>query len=288
MKEYIKSPINYTGSKYRLIRKGLLDYFPKEINTFIDLFGGAGNVSINVNANKIYYNEYIPYLPKLFNTWKNQTLEETNNYIDKRIKEFNLNNTNLDGFLEFRKFYNENKNVEDLFILICFSFNYQMRFNNKQEYNSSFGKNSSCMNDNIRKNLNTFVNVIKEKDIIFLNNDFRKLKINKLNNSDFVYLDPPYSLSCGVYQDGKRGFKGWCKNDDIDLFNLLKELNERNIKFALSNLIESKGIKNELLINESKNENYNIIDLNMNYNGANYHRKTKNKNKDIEVLVTNY
>src|SRR5699024_8766089 len=123
----------------------------------------------------------------------------------------------------------------------------------------------------------------KEKDIIFLNNDFRKIKINKLKNNDFVYLDPPYSLSCGVYQDGKRGFNGWNKKDDLDLFDLIDNLNQKNIKFALSNLIESKGIKNDLLINRCKN--YNIIKLNMNYNGANYQRKSK---KDIEVLITNY
>src|SRR5699024_3513924 len=135
------------------------------------------------------------YLPNLFNTWKLKNIEEINNHIDNRIKEFNLNKNNLEGFLNFRKFYNQNKNIEDLFILICFSFNYQMRFNNKQEYNSSFGKNSSILNDNIRKNLNIFINTIKEKDIIFLNNDFRKIKINKLKNNDFVYLDPPYSLS---------------------------------------------------------------------------------------------
>lgn len=39
--ELIKSPINYTGSKYRLLKKGLLNYFPDNIETFIDLFGGS-------------------------------------------------------------------------------------------------------------------------------------------------------------------------------------------------------------------------------------------------------
>lgn len=36
------SPILYSGSKRRLIGKGLIDLFPNNINTFIDLFvGGA-------------------------------------------------------------------------------------------------------------------------------------------------------------------------------------------------------------------------------------------------------
>ncbi len=67
-KNLIKSPINYTGGKYRLLPK-LLPYFPDKINTFVDLFCGAGNVGINVNANKIILNDYIHYLPELFKTW---------------------------------------------------------------------------------------------------------------------------------------------------------------------------------------------------------------------------
>lgn len=35
------SPILYTGSKRRLINKGLIDLFPNNIDTFIDLFTGG-------------------------------------------------------------------------------------------------------------------------------------------------------------------------------------------------------------------------------------------------------
>ena len=283
MEEIIKSPLNYTGGKYRLLKKGLLNYFPNDINTFIDLFGGSGTISVNVKADKIFYNEIIPYLPKLFNTWKEKSLIEINEYIDNTIEKFNLSGENQQSFIEFRKYYNKNKNIEDLFILICYSFNFQMRFNNKQEYNSSFGKQASTMNPNIRKNLNTFVTKIKEKDIIFLNNDFRELKIDKLSNKDFVYLDPPYILSCGVYQDGKRGFNGWSIDDEKDMFNLLDELNNNGVRFALSNLLESKGNINEYLVERCKK--YNIQEINMNYNGSNYQRTNK---RDKEIIVTNY
>ena len=37
--DLIKSPLNYTGSKYRLLKKGMLEYFPNKIDTFYDLFG---------------------------------------------------------------------------------------------------------------------------------------------------------------------------------------------------------------------------------------------------------
>ena len=79
--KYIKSPINYAGSKYRLLKK-IIPLFPNEIHTFVDLFGGAFNVGINVNAKRVIYNDIINYLPELFEYWNGTDLEEINNYID--------------------------------------------------------------------------------------------------------------------------------------------------------------------------------------------------------------
>lgn len=258
--------------------------FPQKINTFVDLFSGACTVGINSDANKIICNDLINYLPELFNTWKNKSIEDINNYIDKTIAENQLSPLNKESFEKFRSKYNQTKNIEDLFILICYSFNYQIRFNNSHQYNSSFGKEASTMNDNIRNNINKFVGQIHKKDIVFQYGDFKEFDFNQLNSNDFVYCDPPYLISGAVYQDGKRGFKGWNQQDDIDLYNILDDLRNKNIKFALSNMLESKGNKNEYLIKWS--EKYNIHNLSMNYGGSNYQRKSEGK--DVEVLITNY
>lgn len=258
--------------------------FPENINTFVDLFCGAGTVGINVAADKIIFNDYINYLPELFNIWKGKSLAEINTYIDNTIIKHNLNSTNKEAFEDFRRHYNENKNVEDLFILICYSFNFQMRFNNSQQYNSSFGYDASTMNDNIRNNVNLFVNAIHSKDVIFQSKDFREVDLSNLGSKDMVYCDPPYLISGAVYQDGKRGFKGWNPQDDVDLYNLLDKLNYKGVKFALSNMLHSKGRTNNFLIEWS--EKYNVYHLNANYN-TNYQRKSGG-NKDDEVLITNY
>ena len=60
-------------------------------------------------------------------------------------------------------------------------------------------------------------------------------------------------------------------------------MNERDVKFALSNVFENKGLRNEELIEWSKK--YRVHHLSMNYNGANYQRK---ESKSDEVLITNY
>ena len=62
-------------------------------------------------------------------------------------------------------------------------------------------------------------------------------------------------------------------------------MNNKGIKFALSNVLEHKGEKNELLIEWSKK--YTTHFLSMNYNNSNY-QSTASKSKTVEVLITNY
>ena len=52
MSNYVKGPLNYTGGKHKLLSQ-ILPLFPKEINTFVDLFCGGGNVTVNVEAKRI-------------------------------------------------------------------------------------------------------------------------------------------------------------------------------------------------------------------------------------------
>ena len=53
--DFIKSPLNYTGGKFKLLPKIMPLFY--EAETFIDLFGGGGNVGINSNSEKIIIND---------------------------------------------------------------------------------------------------------------------------------------------------------------------------------------------------------------------------------------
>ena len=171
------------------------------------------------------------------------------------------------------------------FTLMCFSFNNQYRFNNKQQYNSSFGKHKSCFSNVTEKKFINFMEKLNNIDISFLNEDFRELDLSDANENDLVYFDPPYLISCGNYNDGKRGFKGWTKQDDKDLMELCDRLDEQGTRFAMSNVLEHKGLKNEELINWSKK--YKVYHMNYNYNNCNY-QENNNKHKTDEVLIVNY
>ena len=40
-----------------------------------------------------------------------------------------------------------------------------------------------------------------------------------INKEDFVYIDPPYLITLGSYNDGKRGFNGWNEKEEKRLLN---------------------------------------------------------------------
>lgn len=212
-KEFLKAPFNYIGNKYRIISK-IQPLFPKNIDIMVDLFCGGCDVIINTDARIKYANDvnfYLVDIMKEFQKKSDRILID----IDKAIFTWNLSKTNEESYKNFRNYYNRTRNPLDLYVLMCYSFNYQFRFNNDYEYNNPFGKNRSSFNSNMRKNLIEFIKVIK--DIRFTSKNFIDFNVDFLTTNDFVYADPPYTLTCGSYNDGKRGFKGWELNDDYQL-----------------------------------------------------------------------
>lgn len=282
--KYVKSPLNYTGGKYKIL-DSILPFMPDNINTFVDLFGGGFNVGININAKKIIYNDHISYLSEMFKLFRETDTDNILACIKNTINEFNLDNQNQEGYLKLREKYNCSRNALDLFLLTCYSFNHQIRFNNNHEFNCPFGKNRSAYNNTIESNLISFINNLKNKKIEFCSNDFLYIKNHTFQKNDFVYCDPPYLISNATYNDGKRGFKNWTKTEDEDLLKLLDSLNEKKVKFMLSNVLIHKGKENSYLINWSKK--YNVQHINKNYKNCSYQLKEKNSETQ-EVIIFNY
>lgn len=280
--KYDKSPMNYIGGKYKILPQ-LMPLFPTCIDTFVDVFGGGLDVSINVNAKRIIANDINDIVVNMYNKMKTTSLSELIFSFDKIIEDYNLSKTNEEGYLQLRKDYNIDKNPLKLYMLICYSFNYQIRFNSKFEYNNPFGKNKSSFNESVRQNFIKFHRKLQKIELKSC--DFRKIDYRNYGKNDFLYFDPPYLITCGSYNDGKRGFTGWTKNEEYALLNILDELNEKGIKFALSNVIEHKGVKNDILSKWSLK--YNVHYIYKNYNNSNYQSSNK-EHRTVEVLITNY
>lgn len=283
---YIQSPLNYIGGKYKLLPQ-LLPLFPRQIGTFVDLFCGGCNVGINVPSERTVFNDNISYLIDLYKAFSSLTLEDTIDYIERRIGEFQLSLTNEEGYKTLRREYNEQRNPLDLFVLTAYSFNHQIRFNNSHQFNNPFGRERSRFNAAMKANLCAFLSRLHERNIAFTCFDFDQFDFSELNGRDFVYCDPPYLITTGTYNDGKRGFTGWNEVQERKLLGLLDELDTRGIAFALSNVLVHRGKENMILREWIERKGYKVNYLNKSYDNSNYHITYKG-GTSIEVLVMNY
>ncbi|MCM1050232.1 MAG: Dam family site-specific DNA-(adenine-N6)-methyltransferase [Clostridiales bacterium] len=282
--EYIKAPMNYIGNKYRIMGQ-IQRWFPKNIELMVDIFCGGCDVTFNTKADRHIANDLNFFVIDIYKEIQRLGIEKTIYKIDDIINEWKLTKNDKSAYERFRNHYNNTKNPLDLYVLMCFSFNYQFRFNSAHEYNNTFGKNRSSFNEVMRNNLNKLQGVIEQ--ISYSACDFREFDYGIMKEGDFLYADPPYLITCGSYNDGKRGFKGWGEDDERALYDILDRLTERGIKFALSNVSRHKGAVNNILLDWKKERKYHMHKINFNYNNCNYHTKNSN-NVTQEVLVTNY
>lgn len=131
--------------------------FPNDIDTFYDLFGGSGTVLINTTAQKYVYNDINPYIADVFQGLITSDSDEIIFNIEEIIREYELSKTNEKGFKKLRDDYNNGKNDWiTLYTLMCHSFNHQFRFNNKHQYNSSFGSIRAYFSESQKQDLKKY------------------------------------------------------------------------------------------------------------------------------------
>lgn len=303
-KEIVPSALNYTGGKYKLLPQ-ILPLFPQDADKVVDLFCGGCNVGINVDCNKVLFNDNNKYLMGLLDTFRRMPKEDIFEWIYNAIDRYNLSMVskngydfyncesskglgeyNKEGYNKLRDDFNTKATKDDeyymmLYLLIVYSFNNQLRFNRKGEFNLPVGKRD--FNSKMQRKLEAFIDRVKSGDYSFTTADFRNVSMEEYTDKSFFYADPPYLITCATYNEQS----GWTENDERDLLHYLEQLDERGIRFALSNVLESKGKVNEILSDWiKKHKNYRAIPLEYDYTNSNYHTKKDGVTK--EVLVVNY
>ena len=274
---YYESPLNYIGSKSKMIPE-IKKYLPENISTFFDIFGGGFNVGINSNAHHIIYNDINHFVKDLVESFRTNDTYQYLVYLKKIIRKYNLKKEDATSYLKVRNYYNslpfDKRNPKLLYAIILYGFNQQIRFNSDHDFNNPVGMR--WFNDKVLEKMISFSRVIKEKNITFESIEFTDF-FDKIEKDSFVYMDPPYRLTNGSYNDGKRGFNGWKLVDEKNLFEFADSLNKKSIRFMISYIMEHKGRTNMELKNWIKLNNYRLINIDK-----------INGNQRDEVLIMNY
>ena len=299
-KKIKRSPLFYVGDKYKLMKQ-LVELFPARVQNFYEPFTGGGTVFLNVDAKKYILNDIDKHLVNIHKFLIGSATSPSKFFkdVEKLVKKYKLSKSyqkdivplelrkqykktyyahfNRPGYEELRKSVNNYKKNDPLalYLLLIYGFNRMLRFNGGGKFNLPVG--NVDFNKNVVSALNGYFDFVKGKQIKFTSADFRKFfEKNTFGENDFVYLDPPYLIASSEYN------KLWDERAEKDLLVFIDKLNRLGVKFALSNVIEYNGKKNQLLIAWMKK--YKVHKIQSNY--INYHN---NKQKIIkEVLVTNY
>lgn len=299
-KRILRSPLFYVGDKYKLMEE-ISTYFPDDIDKFVEPFVGGGSVFMNTVAEQYYLNDIDSYIIGL-HKYLCQAANRKKSFfedLETIIKQYGLSYSckedniplelkrqhkktyfakyNKEAYGQMRYEFNESSrdNMSILYLLLIYGFNRMLRFNKSGDFNLPVG--NVDFNANVVTALEDYFQEVKNKKPKWHNLDYKVFLNNlKLSENDFVYLDPPYLITFSEYN------KLWNEQDEIELLQLLDELNERNIRFAISNVTHYKDRQNDIFIEWA--QKYYIHPIKSNY--ISYHDNSIKKFN--EVLITNY
>lgn len=295
----LRSPFFYVGDKYKLVEQFKV-VFPDKINRLFEPFCGGGSVFLNIQASKYIANDNNTYMIRLHKFLSENSKDEKKffNNLESLIEEYGFSASALGknvskelkqkypkthyavfNKIQYKKLkndFNANKNdMMKLYLLLIYGFNHMLRFNRTGDFNLPVG--DVDYNKNVKTAIHNYFEFMKQNEVKFYCEDFQNFIANfRFSSDDLIYFDPPYLISSSEYN------KCWTIEEEKRLLKLIDSLNEKGIKFALSNVFSHKGKENTILIEWSKK--YKVYDIKSNY--ISYHDNSIKNSK--EVLITNF
>lgn len=221
-----KPVIKWSGSK-RSQSEEIIKLFPKEIDTYYEPFIGGASVLRQLLHSDIKVKQYIcsDINKDLIDLW-NTIIQFPNDLVEA----YNImwNELNIDDDLERKKQYfynvrtrfNQYHKPEDFLFISRTTTNGLIRYNSKGEFNNSFHVTRNGIKPETLKDiLNEWSKILNNNNIIFLHSNYNDIIPRK---NDFMYLDPPYAGTKGMY---------YGTIDYTEFWNWLRNVNS---KYALS------------------------------------------------------
>lgn len=198
--------IKWSGSK-RSQCQNIINHFPKEINTYYEPFCGGASVLRGLLESDIKVKQYVcsDLNEGLIELWKlikedpvsvsnhyQELWAELNTHDDKAIKR--------EYFETVRERYNKEHNPLDFMFIMRTTTNGMPRYNQKGEFNNSFHITRNGIDpERLRKIINEWSVLLNKNNVCFKCCSYDTIIPQK---GDFMYLDPPYAGTKGMYFGG--------------------------------------------------------------------------------------
>ncbi len=224
----IPHPVQYQGSK-RNLAAYILKFLPSRVERLIEPFAGTAAISIAAaaeqRAQNFWLNDLNNPLIELFKLIIENPGDMADAYADIWSEQ---HSDSIGHYFEVRKKFNKTNDPKLFLYLLARCVKGAVRYNSGGLFNQSPDKRrKGTQPATMRKNIEGVSSLLKGK-CQFTSLDYKQL-LTKVQNYDFVYMDPPYQGVCGGKDS--RYFSGI----DFEEFVLaLEHLNERGIAFAIS------------------------------------------------------
>ena len=265
--------IKWAGGKKQLLEQ-INKYLPQKYNKYLEPFAGGGALFFYLLPNKAILIDNNKELINCYRVIQNIIGELINSLKKhKNEKDYFYKIRSLDRIPEeFKKLSSVERASRTIFLNKC-CFNGLYRVNSKGEFNVPFGKyeNPKFCDE---ENLLTVNKVLK--DIQIINGDFKEC-LELAEKDDFIYFDPPYqpiSTTANFTSYTKENFN---KEDQMRLFKVYEELDNRGCKVMLSNSY------NDFILELYKNYDVKIVHARRSINSD-----ASRRGQIKEVLIINY
>lgn len=213
------SIVKWTGSKNSQAEK-IISHFPKRIKTYFEPFCGSCAVGLQtlrtpeIQAEKYVFSDMDRNLIGLYKSVL-ENPKKVVSYYSFLWKELSGKETVLEKtqyYNSVRKRFNELKNPLEFLFLLRTCANGLVRYNSIGEFNSPFHLTRNGIRpEKLEKLIFEWYELMESNNVSFLNCSYKDICPEK---EDFVYVDPPYQNTKGIYHKefDTEEFFDWIRN----------------------------------------------------------------------------
>lgn len=223
--------IKWSGSKRSQCEK-IIENFPLNIKTYYEPFCGGCSVLMGLINSGFCVERYVcsDINGDLISLWKKvkespEEIFETYKQLWSELNKDNDMERKKRFFEKQREIYNRTHNPLVFFFIMRTTTNGMPRYNKSGEFNNSFHVTRNGIEpERVLPVLKEWSKKLNRRNVEFIHRSYEKI-LDELKPDDFVYMDPPYFNTKGMYFGGI---------DFENFFCFLKDISNKDVKFALS------------------------------------------------------
>ena len=230
---FVAPVVKWVGGKRQLLDE-LIPLLPKRITSYCEPFLGGGAVLFKLQPGTAYVNDINSELMQMY--------EVIRDNVEELISALGNHPNDAEHFYSVRDWdrdkekYNQLSRIDRAARIIYLNktcYNGLFRVNNAGEFNTPFGhyKNPNIVNAPALRAVSAY---FQNAQITFYSKDYSAV-LKDISGGTFVYLDPPYDPVSDTANFTGYSKGGFNHSEQIRLREWCDELNQRGIKFMLSN-----------------------------------------------------